>query len=60
MEVAVNETRSLNCVVRKPVSRLLATESNATLYSVRPTKNELPAGVYFAADGIVKFPLEKE
>jgi hypothetical protein len=57
IEVAVNETRSLNCVVRGPVSIELETESNAMLYSVRPHKYELPAGVYFTAEGIVKFEL---
>jgi len=55
-EVAANVKRSLNCVERTPVFTALSTESNDTLYSVRPHNRESPAGVYFAAGGSVNTP----
>ena len=43
-----------------PESTSLEIESNETLYSVRPRNNELPKGVNFNADGIVKAEVVKE
>src|SRR5215470_16858878 len=59
-EVAVKLTRSLNWVVREPKSTALDIESKARLYSVRPHSTEVPAGVYFIAEGMVKFEVVNE
>src|SRR5262249_26635726 len=56
-DVPVRVTRSLNWVVRPPRSTALEIESNAMLYSVRPNNNEVPKGVNFNDDGMVKFEL---
>ena len=56
-DVALKVRRSLNWVVRLPTSEALDIESKATLYSVRPQNNEFPPGVYFTAEGMVKFEL---